>query len=84
MSSMSGLVPKGGCAFNTAANFAVEGLSMSLEQEVRHLGIKVTVVEPGAYGRELLPYNSIRYAAATIDDYVEIVGSVVETIQRHR
>jgi NAD(P)-dependent dehydrogenase (short-subunit alcohol dehydrogenase family) len=69
LSSIAGLAPIGGYAFYAAAKFAVEGLSISLADEVRHLGIKVTAIEPGAFRTDFLADSSIRYSSTKIDDY---------------
>ena len=59
-----------------ATKFAVEGLSQSLAQEVAPLGIKVTVVEPGAFRTDFLSDHSIRSTQARIDDYAPSVGAM--------
>jgi len=76
LSSIAGLAPVGGYAFYAAAKFAVEGLSTAVAHEVRDLGIKVTVVEPGAFRTDFLTDSSIRYTTESIDDYAGSAGQV--------
>jgi NAD(P)-dependent dehydrogenase (short-subunit alcohol dehydrogenase family) len=70
-SSVGGLVSFPAASPYTATKFALEALSESLAQEVAHLGVKVTIVEPGAFrtdfnGRSLdAPQNRIADYAAT-------------------
>jgi NAD(P)-dependent dehydrogenase (short-subunit alcohol dehydrogenase family) len=56
---------------------AIEGLSESLAEEVAHLGIDVTIVEPGPHRTEFASTRSARIAAP-IDDYAETVGAARE------
>lgn len=81
LSSIAGLAPSGGYAFYAAAKFAVEGLSTAVSQEVRHLGVKVTLVEPGAFRTDFLADSSIRCVAETIDDYEDSAGAVKSRLQ---
>ncbi|MCM3697800.1 oxidoreductase [Paenibacillus macerans] len=69
ISSIAGLAPGAGSGIYAAAKSAVIGLSESLAQEVAELGIKVTVVEPGAFRTDFLSDHSIRQSAQTIRDY---------------
>lgn len=49
VSSVAGMVPFPGLAAYTASKFALEGLAESLAQESAHLGVKVTIVQPGGF-----------------------------------
>jgi NAD(P)-dependent dehydrogenase (short-subunit alcohol dehydrogenase family) len=73
MSSLNGIEGMVGGGYYCAAKFAVEGLSESLADEVAHLGIKVTIVEPGPHRTEFASEKSAELAAA-IDDYAGSVG----------
>ncbi len=75
ITSIAGLAPGAGAGFYAAAKFAVEGLSQSLAQEVSPLGIKVTLVEPGAFRTDFLSDHSIRASRAGIDDYASTAGA---------
>ena len=49
MSSTAGLVGFGGSSIYCATKFAVEGMSEALAKEVESFGIKITLIEPGAF-----------------------------------
>lgn len=73
VSSLGGLVAFAATGYYHATKFAVEGLSESLSHEVKPLGIKVTILEPGAFrtdwaGRSMIESKTI------IDDYAETSG----------
>ncbi|WP_221136300.1 oxidoreductase [Rhizobium binae] len=73
VSSLGGLVAFAATGYYHATKFAVEGLSESLSHEVKPLGIKVTILEPGAFrtdwaGRSMIESKRI------IDDYAETSG----------
>jgi NAD(P)-dependent dehydrogenase (short-subunit alcohol dehydrogenase family) len=77
MSSLNGIEGMVGAGAYCAGKFAVEGLSESLAAEVAHLGIKVTIVEPGPHRTEFASERSAAVADA-IDDYAESVGRARE------
>lgn len=52
MSSMGGQLSFGGFGAYSASKFALEGMSEALAQEVAPFGIKVLIVEPGAFRTE--------------------------------
>jgi len=73
MSSLGGLVAFAATGYYHASKFAVEALSESLSHEVTPLGIRVTIVEPGAFrtdwaGRSMVESNTM------IEDYAETAG----------
>ncbi len=69
VSSIAGLAPMAGSGLYAAAKFALEGLSEALAQEVEPLGIRVTLVEPGAFRTEFLSSDSIRRSKRRIEEY---------------
>ena len=69
ISSVAGVVGFAHCAAYGASKFAVEGLSLSVAQEVEPFGIKVTVVEPGFFRTGLLDPKSVEWSSAHIADY---------------
>jgi NAD(P)-dependent dehydrogenase (short-subunit alcohol dehydrogenase family) len=75
MSSLNGIEGMIGAGYYCAGKFAVEGLSESLAGEVAHLGIKVTIVEPGPHRTNFASPDSAR-VADPIEDYAESVGQV--------
>ncbi len=71
LSSMGGQMSFAGFSAYSATKFALEGLSEALAAEVNPLGIKVLVVEPGAFRTGLMGNRS---TSAEIDDYAATVG----------
>jgi NAD(P)-dependent dehydrogenase (short-subunit alcohol dehydrogenase family) len=52
VSSVAGVVPFPGLAAYTASKFAVEGAAESLAAEAAHLGVKVTILQPGGFATD--------------------------------
>lgn len=71
LSSMGGQMSFAGFAAYSATKFALERMSEALADEVGPLGIKVLVVEPGAFRTGLFGGRSL---SAEIDAYVDTVG----------
>lgn len=71
MSSTAGLVGFGGSSLYCGTKFALEGTSEALAKEVESFGVKVTLVEPGAFRTD---FNGRSLAAAeqSIDAYAPI------------
>jgi NAD(P)-dependent dehydrogenase (short-subunit alcohol dehydrogenase family) len=80
LSSIAGLAPMAGSGLYAAAKFAVEGMSLALAEEVAPLGLRVTLVEPGAFRTDFLTPQSIRSAGRRIQDYAETSGRVQERL----
>lgn len=78
LTSIGGLAAVGAFALYCATKFAVEGFSEALRDEVKPLGIKITVVEPGAFRTEFAGASNVR-PAQKIDDY----KPVIEPIQNY-
>ncbi|WP_025778262.1 SDR family NAD(P)-dependent oxidoreductase [Brevibacterium sp. VCM10] len=66
-SSGAGLVGMPRIEAYAASKFAVEGMSESLQRSVDHLGVKVTIVEPGVFSTEL--GNSVVTPKNPVADY---------------
>lgn len=64
-----------------STKFAVEGLSEALSKEVAPLGIRVTIVEPGAF-RTDFNGRSLSIPEQQIDDYAETTGKFLEWSQQ--
>jgi NAD(P)-dependent dehydrogenase (short-subunit alcohol dehydrogenase family) len=75
ITSMAAVTPNPGSGYYAAAKMAVEGLSQSLAKEVGPLGIGVTLVEPSGFRTDFLSEHSIRWSAATLQDYAGTVGT---------
>jgi NADP-dependent 3-hydroxy acid dehydrogenase YdfG len=75
LTSIGGLASIGGFALYCATKFAVEGFSEALRDEVAPLGIKVTIVEPGAFRTEFAGASNLR-PERTIDDYKPVIEPI--------
>jgi NAD(P)-dependent dehydrogenase (short-subunit alcohol dehydrogenase family) len=75
ISSMGGRMSFAGVGAYSASKFALEGLSEALAAEVASFGIKVLIVEPGAF-RTGLHRTGTRQETAAIPDYEQIIGPV--------
>jgi NAD(P)-dependent dehydrogenase (short-subunit alcohol dehydrogenase family) len=62
LSSGAGIAGSAGSGFYNATKFAVEGLSEALADELRPLGVKVIIVEPGPFRTEFLGRSMIMAA----------------------
>ena len=71
LSSMGGQLSFAGFAAYSATKFALEGMSEALADEVRPLGIKVLIVEPGSFRTALFSNIS---ASEQMGDYAATVG----------
>ena len=78
LSSVAGVVGLKHCGAYGASKFAVEGLSLSVVEEVEKFGIKVTVVEPGFFRTDLLDAGNVRWPSNRIDDYAAAEESAQE------
>jgi NAD(P)-dependent dehydrogenase (short-subunit alcohol dehydrogenase family) len=68
-SSIGGYKGYGSGAAYSSVKFAIIGLSESLAEEVKHLGVKVTVVAPGFFRTSFLDKGSDMYAKNRIAEY---------------
>lgn len=76
MSSVGGYTAHAGWGVYGSTKFAVEGISEAMAEEVRPLGIHVTVVEPGYFRTEFLEGNSLVSTGAQMADYAGTVGAM--------
>ena len=76
-SSIAGLIGGAGWGYYNATKFAVEGLSEALAQELKPLGIHVTVIEPGPFRTGFLGRSAID-AKEVLPDYVQTAGRARE------
>jgi NAD(P)-dependent dehydrogenase (short-subunit alcohol dehydrogenase family) len=73
ISSLGGQLSFGGFSAYSASKFALEGMSEALAQEVAPFGIKVLIVEPGAF-RTGFAADSLKHMPI-MDAYRDIVGA---------
>ena len=72
MSSLGGQLSFGGFSAYSASKFALEGMSEALAQEVAPFGIKVMIVEPGAF-RTGFAADALKHMPV-MEAYRDIVG----------
>ncbi|NDJ21074.1 SDR family NAD(P)-dependent oxidoreductase [Nostoc sp. B(2019)] len=75
ISSVGGFVSYPGTGIYNGAKFALEGISEALAQEVTPLGIKITIVEPGAF-RTSFVTRSLVITDIQINDYEIVIGEM--------
>lgn len=73
ISSLGGRVTSAAFSIYHAAKFGLEGFSESIAKEVAHLGIKVTIIEPGGFQTDFS--NSSMTFAKRIAAYDESAGA---------
>ncbi|NJM70810.1 MAG: SDR family oxidoreductase [Scytonema sp. RU_4_4] len=79
-SSVGGFVSFPGAGIYCSTKFALEGISEALAQEVASLGIKVIIVEPGAF-RTDFNGRSLVLSDTQIEDYEPVVGGFRQWLQ---
>jgi len=79
VSSVLGFLPAPYMGLYAASKHAVEGLSESLDHELRQFGIRVTLVQP-AYTKTNLDLNAPQ-AASAIADYARERGLVARAVE---
>jgi len=79
-SSISGLIGTAGWAYYNASKFAVEGFSEALADELKPLGIRVTIIEPGPFRTDFLG-RSGKLAQLEIPDYARTAGRAREYLR---
>ena len=75
MSSMGGRFTFPGAGAYSATKFALEGWSEALAKEVDQFGIRVLIVEPGAFRTSFNASGALQISEA-IADYDELIGPV--------
>lgn len=83
ISSVAGVAGFELCTLYGMSKFAVNGFSVNLARDLAHLGIHVTVVEPGYFRTDFLDAGSIRFTGATIADYDAVRDGTRDTYQRY-
>lgn len=79
LSSIAGLAATPGFSVYNASKFAVEGLSEALAGELRPLGIRVLLVEPGPFRTDFAGRSIVQ--APALPDYQRSVGPTRKYIQ---
>ena len=73
ISSMTGLVANPPNAYYSSTKFALEAVSEALAAEVRPLGIRVTLIEPGAFRTDWAT-RSMKESGTPIADYADVAA----------
>jgi NAD(P)-dependent dehydrogenase (short-subunit alcohol dehydrogenase family) len=79
ISSVMGVIPEPGASAYVGSKFALEGMSESLAAEVAPLGIRVIIVEPGAFRTDFLG-RSLR-SSNPISDYEPLMAPTHDEIR---
>ena len=74
ITSMGGLTAFPGVGVYNGSKYALEGISEALAKEVKPLGIKVTIVEPGSFRTDWAG-RSMLHVDKTISDYDATAGA---------
>jgi NADP-dependent 3-hydroxy acid dehydrogenase YdfG len=80
ISSANGISAFAGVGIYSATKFALEAISEALAQEVKPLGIKVTIIEPGS-SRTNFSSRALSTLSHQINDYAETSGKIVQRLQ---
>ena len=75
LSSVGGFASWPGWGIYCATKFMVEGFSEAMHAELKPLGIKVTIVEPGPFRTDFLDESSLARTRNIINDYSETAGA---------
>jgi NAD(P)-dependent dehydrogenase (short-subunit alcohol dehydrogenase family) len=81
ITSIGGRIAIPGVSGYHAAKFAVEGFSESLAQEIKPLGLKLTIVEPGGFRTDWAG-ASMAYASP-LEAYAPTVGIIRDFMEKH-
>ncbi len=82
MSSVNGVSPVPGGSAYTGTKFALDGMSEALAAEVAHLGVRVMIVEPGAF-RTDFNLRSLRWSEP-MPDYAEFMEPELKEFEDFR
>jgi NAD(P)-dependent dehydrogenase (short-subunit alcohol dehydrogenase family) len=80
MSSGAGIGAVPGLGLYSATKFAVEGLSEALAQEVAGFGLRVTIIEPGAFNTGF-PSGGLVKVQRPLDAYAALTGQLAAGMQ---
>jgi NAD(P)-dependent dehydrogenase (short-subunit alcohol dehydrogenase family) len=78
LSAVGGFVSWPGWGIYCATKFMVEGFSGAMQAELKPLGIKLTIIEPGPHRTDFLDASSLQRSKNVIGDYGETAGAARE------
>lgn len=79
ITSMGGLAAFPGVGIYNGSKFALEGISEALAKEVKPLGIKVTIIEPGSFRTDWAGRSMVHVENA-IPDYAATAGAFRQSL----
>ena len=80
IASIAGLVGFPAVGFYNATKFAVDGISESLQKEVAHLGIKVTIISPSGFRTDWAGRSAVE-TNTQIEDYLPTAEANTRSIR---
>jgi NADP-dependent 3-hydroxy acid dehydrogenase YdfG len=80
-SSTLGLITMPVIGYYCSSKWAFEAIYESLAAEVKQFGIKVTIIEPGAYATEFGSQQSLKFAA-NMDVYSDFKGQFFDSLKQ--
>lgn len=75
LTSIAGMVAFPGSGLYNASKFALEGFTEALHHEVKHLGIRVTLIEPGAFRTDFASSAAMK-AEGQIEAYAPLTAGM--------
>lgn len=81
ITSVGGLTASAGIGIYNGTKFALEGISEALAKEVAPLGIRLTIVAPGAFRTDSAGRSAV-HVQGTIDDYEATAGQARRSMAR--
>ncbi|KAM0255517.1 hypothetical protein ACHAQJ_005664 [Trichoderma viride] len=76
----SGMEFQGGYA---GTKFALEGMVECLDREVRPLGLRSLLIEPGVFKTDLLAKSNVKTAGSGIPEYNEVLKAFYKMMENH-
>jgi len=76
VSSIGGYAASAGWGVYGSTKFAVEGLTEALALELKPIGIRATVIEPGFFRTDFLDARSLSVSPTQIADYADTAGAM--------
>jgi NAD(P)-dependent dehydrogenase (short-subunit alcohol dehydrogenase family) len=78
ISSVGGVIGSAGVGIYNSSKFALEGISEALAEELAPLGVKTTIIEPGAFRTDWAGRSLVR--SNPIEDYEQTAGATRQRI----
>ncbi|KAL2069909.1 hypothetical protein VTL71DRAFT_14588 [Oculimacula yallundae] len=83
MGSLGGWQGTPGCGVYCATKWALVGLFEALKGEVKHLGIEVTLIEPGYFRTDLLAEGNKVIAKKVIEDFNPVMDPLRQSFEKY-